>query len=149
MATTSSPTASLQIKRTLKASRERAFKAWTDPAALKSWFVHPEYETPDVQVDLRVGGRYKITLRKPPDGDPFNVSGTYREIRAPEKLVFTWAWSHNPDESETVVTVDFRDLGGTTEMVLSHDLFKTEERRDEHQKGWALCLGGLENLLAA
>jgi uncharacterized protein YndB with AHSA1/START domain len=149
MATESTPTASLRIRRVFKAPREAVFRAWTDPEALKVWFVHPDYEVPAVTVDLRVGGRYAITLRKLPDGEPFDVSGTYREVILHEKLVFTWAWSHNPGRSETVVTVEFREAGEATEVVLSHDLFRVEATRDEHRRGWGICLDGLDRYLAA
>lgn len=83
---------SLKITRRFDASREKVFKAWTDPQALKKWFAPADtYETPAAEVDLRVGGRYRIVM-KSRDGEEHRVGGAHREIRAPEKLVFAWGW---------------------------------------------------------
>lgn len=79
----------LQIKRTFAAPREKVFQAWTDPAALKRWFgPSDDFSTPVAEVDLRVGGRYRIHM-KSPDGQPHTVHGVYREVTPPAKLVFT------------------------------------------------------------
>jgi uncharacterized protein YndB with AHSA1/START domain len=101
-----------------------------------------------VRADLREGGRYRITVRELPDGEPYGVVGTYREVRPPERLVFTWSWDNAPETGETLVTVEFRDLGASTEVVLTHDLFKTEEQRSRHETGWDLVLKGLERHFA-
>jgi len=75
----------------------------------------------------------------------------YREVAAPEKLVFTWAWeagggcgdSENEQPVETLVTVEFREKGQTTEVLLTHELFPNAESRDKHQEGWSGCLARL------
>jgi uncharacterized protein YndB with AHSA1/START domain len=139
---------SLEVRRTLHAPRERVFGAWTDPEALKVWFVHPGYEIPRVEIDARVGGRYRIVMRKLPDGEPFEVSGIYREVRPPERLSFTWTWSTDPDGSETLVTVEFRKAGAGTEVVLTHARFAKEDVRRDHEQGWGICLDGLARRLS-
>ncbi|MGH7699802.1 MAG: SRPBCC family protein [Gemmatimonadales bacterium] len=57
-------------------------------------------------------------------------------------LVYTWFWETNVNMGETLVTVEFRDLGGRTEVVLTHELFPTEEDRENHEAGWAACGDG-------
>ncbi|MFQ5797101.1 MAG: SRPBCC domain-containing protein [Bacteroidota bacterium] len=141
---------SLQLKRTFAAPRERLFRAWTEPAALKKWFAPTdEYSMPIAQVDLRIGGNYRFGMKPPNTDVPHVAFGTFREIRVPEKLVFTWSWE-NPDSNigETLVTVEFRDLGGSTEIILTHDLFPDEKSRDDHNKGWTGCLGRLAKLVS-
>lgn len=82
----------LHLTRTFAAPRAAVFRAWTDPERLKQWWGPPGYATPAVELDLRVGGRYRIGMRKLPDGDVFYLSGVYQEVRPPERLVYTWRW---------------------------------------------------------
>ena len=138
----------LRLRRTFAAPREKVFQAWTDPAALKQWWCMEGYETPLVEVDLRVGGSYRIGMRKLPDGEVFHVSGTYKEIRPAEKLVYTWWWDNEPDFPETLVTVEFRAQGNSTELWLTHELLSTGKMREEHQKGWNICLDRVGAFLA-
>ncbi len=138
----------LNLTRTYSAPREEVFRAWTEPEALKRWFApSDEFSTPIAEVDLRVGGAYRIGMKPPDQEDMFIVVGTYREVQPPERLVFTWSWEEGMDVGETLVTVQFRDLGGSTEVVLTHELFPNEQARDKHNEGWSGCLERLEKIL--
>jgi len=145
--TPSHPDTILRITRTFPAPHEKVFQAWTDPKALTRWFApSDEYATPLVEVDLRVGGKYRIEM-KAPDGEVHKVGGLYREVKPPEKLVFTWAWEPGatcgtPDY-ETLVTVEFHARGNSTEIVLTHEGFIDSTERDKHNLGWAGCLNRL------
>lgn len=136
----------LQLKQTFAAPREKVFRAWTDSEELKKWFApSDEYSTLITEVDLRVGGRYHLGMKPPHKDVIYIVGGTYREVRPPEKLVYTWSWEGAEiDIGETLVTVEFRDLGGLTEVVLTHEFFPTEKARQDHEKGWGGCLDRLE-----
>lgn len=139
----------LRISRTLLAQREQVFKAWTEPQELKQWFgVADGYLTPIAQVDLRVGGRYRLGMQ-PPDSQQILVAeGIYREVIRPEKLVFTWRWeTPNFTDPYTLVTVEFFSRGNMTEVVLTHEGFENEPQRDQHQEGWLGCLEQLEKRL--
>ena len=145
----------LQIKRTFRASREQVFQAWTNPEALKKWFgPTDDFTTLVAEVDLRVGGRYRIQM-KAPNGEDHTVVGTYREIQAPAKLVFTWSWeagggcggSEGDGPLETLVTVELNEKGAETEVVLTHERFPNAESRDKHNEGWTGCLSRLGNAI--
>ena len=140
---------SFQIKRTFRASRERVFEALTTPEALKRWWMPGEgYAVPSAEVDLRVGGAYRIGM-KAPSGKLFHLHGTYREVKAPEKLVYTWRWEGLEEQSgETLVTLELHDVAGGTELVVTHELFPTEKDRDNHNRGWSGCLDRLQKSLA-
>ena len=57
---------SLRVERTYDASPEEVFDAWTNPEVLRRWWaVHPEGTTPIAEVDLRVGGRYRLSMESP------------------------------------------------------------------------------------
>ena len=138
----------LHLERTLAAPPQRVFRAWTDAAELSRWFAPTdEHKTRVVALDVRVGGRYRIEMH-PPSGNVHIVVGTFREVRPPEKLVFTWAWE-GKDMGETLVTLEFRDREGSTDLILTHELFPTQELRDEHNKGWDGCLSRLAKVVAA
>ena len=138
----------LRITRRLAASPEAVFRAWTEPAALMKWW-GPEGCTASVQeMDARAGGRWHTCIHSA-EGNDHCVGGTYREVSAPERLVFTWIWDQGDMEGvETLVTVEFRPVEGGTELTLTHDLLPSENARDLHEKDWTSSLGCLESALA-
>lgn len=73
--------------------------------------------------------------------------GTYREVDPPKRLAYTWRWESDPDSPDTLVTVEFRDRGGSTDVVLTHELFPNEEARRQHDQGWTACLEKLAQLV--
>ena len=98
------------------------------------------------ELDLHVGGKYRVEMHHK-GGNVHSVSGTYREIKPPEKVAFTWIWEHDPGKSESLVTVEFRDLGPSTEILLSHEQLPNAEQRGKHEHGWNGCLDQLANYL--
>ncbi len=83
-----------------------------------------------------------------PEGDRW-VGGEYTEVTPPERLVFTWSWEgdYTADSPETLVTVEFRNLGDMTEVALTHERFGSVESRDHHRHGWSSSLDCLEQVL--
>jgi uncharacterized protein YndB with AHSA1/START domain len=137
----------LRVRRIFNATRDAVFRAWTDPRALVQWWMPKDgFSVPSAHVDLRVGGRYRVAMRNPA-GEVFHLSGTYREVAPPARLVYTWNWEDTTGMGETLVTVEFRDLGATTEVVLTHEL-PDAEQRDRHGVGWGGCLDRLAVVLA-
>ena len=137
----------LQLKRIFKASREKVFKAWTDPKQMKQWIIPQDgFSVPHAVVDLRVGGKYRIEMLSP-EGICHTAVGKYLEIAVPERLVFTWFWENRPEEGETLVTIEFYEQDGSTEVVLTHELFQNEAVRNDHSKGWSGALGQLTKFL--
>lgn len=148
MATPSiSPAPSLQLKRTFKAPRQRVFQAWTEPQQMSRWSAPTDDFEVAAEVDLRVGGKYRIQMTHK-GGNVHVAYGEYREIQPPEKLVYTWGWEDG-SVTDTLVTVEFRDLGNETEVVLTQERFANTEWRDKHNEGWTGCLARLEKLLAS
>ena len=134
----------LRMSRTFQAPRQRVFDVWTRPEHLSRWWgVQQDYTAAIVEIDLRVGGRYRLGM-KAPDDTLHVVVGEFREVVPPEKLVYTWSWEQGmPDTTdmrETLVTIEFIDKGDSTEMVLTHELFPTEEARDQHDQGWKMMM---------
>ncbi len=140
----------LRVTRLFAAPRARVFRAWTRPEALKKWFrVADGFTTPIAEVDLRVGGGYRLGMQPPDSDTPLIVRGVYREIQPPERLVFTWRWEGSPEAvPETLVTLEFLERGDQTEVVLTHERFADAEARDQHAGGWEGCLDGLAQAIA-
>lgn len=139
---------SLRLTRVVKADRDRVFEAWTVPDHLRRWACPEGSQVEDAYVDLTEGGRYRIRMRGP-EGQVHTAFGVYREIDRPNKLVYTWDWEEKDHQvGETLVTVEFNDLGGSTEVVLTHELFPNAEAMKAHSEGWNSCLDRFERLLA-
>ena len=133
------------LRRTLKAKRERIFRAWTQPEVMARWFFPGEGWTCDVSSDLRVGGLWQALMRDAQGGE-HNQFGEYREVVPESRLVFTW---NCPDLGVhgSVVSVELRDADGGTELTLTHELPPDPKVRSGHEEGWQGCLGNLQKLL--
>jgi uncharacterized protein YndB with AHSA1/START domain len=137
---------SLEIKRLIKAPRDRVYAAWTDPAQLKQWFGPENVQTRDLMADARVGGKFRWDLTNS-EGEEMTMLGEYRELQPGKKIVFTWQWDDDEDwENHTsIVTVELDDADGGTELRLIHEQLPNEESRDGHTRGWESALDKLEN----
>lgn len=143
----------LSLTREFNAPREKVFQAWTDPEILVKWFGPKEVSTESARIDLRVGGEYHYTM-KLPDGKIVDHHGAYREIDPPKKLVFTGILDSQGCAgsdglyAETLVTINFEDLGNRTRLTLTHDFLPTEASRDSHSYGWNGSFDCLTEVLA-
>lgn len=82
------------------------------------------------------------------NGSVYTVTGQYRIVQPPSRLAFTWAWEGTDmEKNPTLVTLEFHEQGNSTELVLNHDLFPTEDVKQEHNKGWNGCLDRLARFL--
>ncbi len=140
---------SLEIKRFIKAPRDRVYAAWTDPAQLKKWFGPENVKTRDLIADVRVGGEFRWDLTNP-EGKDMTISGQYREVQPGKKIVFTWQLEEDEDwkNHSSMVTVEFFDREGGTEVRLTHEKLPNEASRDDHKQGWNSVLDKLEKFLS-
>jgi len=148
----------LQLTRVFDAPRELVFKAWTEANQFQQWFGAAACEgstLESVKVDARTGGKYRLQVRRP-DGEYFTTVGIYREVKPPERLVFTWQFEKDGsgnefgevEPPEMLVTVEFKARGKQTELTLTHERFASAESRDRHEEGWTRCLASLGQFVA-
>jgi uncharacterized protein YndB with AHSA1/START domain len=139
---------SLEIKRFINAPRERVYAAWTDPVQLKEWWGPKEVRTLEIVADTRVGGKYRWDLVNQ-EGEKMSVFGEYRELVPGKRVVFTWKWDDDEawENYTSVVSVDFFDRDGGTELTLKHEKLPSEESRDRHNEGWSSVIDRLEQYL--
>lgn len=137
----------LHMRRIIDADRAAVFAAFTDPDQLARWWGPRGFTAPSVAIDAQVGGRYRIAMQ-PPEGDVFHLTGEFRQVSPPSRLVYTFRWEPpDVEDVETVVSLGLEDLGRRTALDLTHGVFATEERRALHAEGWSESLDGLEALM--
>ena len=136
-----SAAATLVVRRRIKSTPERLFAAWTQPALLMSWWGPAGVDCPATEIDLRVGGSYRIANRFP-DGNVIWIEGIFEAVDAPHRLVYSWklATQNGPPER---VTVCFVADGAFTEVVVTHERIASEAARTTHEYGWTGCLDEL------
>jgi uncharacterized protein YndB with AHSA1/START domain len=138
----------LELKRVLPAVSSVVFAAFSDPNELAKWWGPEGFTIPSLEFQPRVGESYRIEMQ-PPDGEPFYLTGEFREVEPPSRLAFTFVWEDpDPDDVETLVVLSFRDLGGSTEVALTQGRFKTEARWALHRDGWTDSFDKLERLIS-
>jgi uncharacterized protein YndB with AHSA1/START domain len=138
----------LAMQRILPVGPAVAFGAFCKPNELAKWFGPQGFTTASIELDLRVGGTYRIEMQ-PPEGDAFYLTGEFREVDPPTRLAYTFIWEDpDPDDVETLVRLSFRDLRGSTEVVFTQGAFKTEARRALHRDGWTDSFDKLEHLMS-
>jgi len=130
------------------APRERVFEFFTDAALLALWWGPAGFSIPSIDFAPRVGATYRIEMR-PPEGDAFQLIGTFHEIDSPSRLAFSFEWRPpDPDDVETVAQLSFDVIDDSTAVHLSQQPFKTEARRALHRDGWNESFDKLAHLVA-
>jgi uncharacterized protein YndB with AHSA1/START domain len=139
---------SLEIRRLIKAPRDRVYAAWTDPGQLKEWFGPENVQTDDLVADVRVGGKYRWDLTNA-EGEKITCRGEYLELQPGRKIVFTWQFDDDEawENHTSLVTVELSDRENGTEVRLRHERLPSEESRDRHTEGWNSVLNKLESYL--
>ena len=133
----------LEVRRTIRAPQQRVFDAWTKTEELKAWHAPGPLTVSFAEIDLRPGGAYRIHMREP-DGKEHRVSGVYREVDPPRKVVYTWGWDGDHPVKDSLVTLEFIARGNSTEVVLRHDGIMDDKERANHEHGWTAILDKFE-----
>jgi uncharacterized protein YndB with AHSA1/START domain len=140
----------LTLTRVFDAPRSLVFKVWTQPEHLVRWWGCPNTKYATCKLDPRPGGAWHVVMRLE-DGTDQRVSGVYREVVPPERLVFTWAWEDTDGARghETLVTVTFAEHGAQTKLTMRQEVFESVEMRDAHNIGWTTSLERMAGEIAA
>lgn len=124
----------LVIHKLIAASREDVFDAWGDAAGMRAWMCPGDVASAEATIDFRVGGSYRILMKSPKQDH--DHTGKYLAVERPSKLRFTWN-TKGVDVAETLVTVELKDLGGETELTLTHERFPSAELLARYKGGWS------------
>jgi uncharacterized protein YndB with AHSA1/START domain len=137
----------VRIERTFVAIAEDVFDAWTSPEVMRRWFhCGPDWDTPEADVDLRVGGKVRVVMRRP-DGAEVEAHGEYTLIDRPRRLVMTWTFDDDPS-NEQLIELSFSESGASTTVLMINSGISTDERRDAQDEGWHGCFDEFERISA-
>ncbi len=142
---------SLTASRTFVASPQSVFSAWADPNGLRSWWEPGGTTVESTQIDLRVGGLYRIKSTAPQRNLTIVISGVYQDVNTPHSLVYTWTWQEADDTllvKDSLVTVNFNTLDTQTQIVLVHTGFPSLLVRNRHVDGWQQTLESFDSYLS-
>ena len=128
----------LIVRRSIRATAEKLFDAWTLPEQLKLWWGPGPVVCTAAEVDLKVGGRYRIANQFP-DGKVLWISGEFEVIERPKRLIYSWRIGAESGPAERVI-VQFEPSGSSTEVIVTHERITAAAVRDLHQQGWDGCL---------
>lgn len=141
----------IRITRVFDAPRERVWSEWTEPESFADWYGGPQCEVPlsTVAMDVRPGGRWRLTMFAPPHRRRIDWRGEYREVTPPERLVFT-VTDQPGDDAFELVTVELTDLGdGRTEMLFEQRGSMTPEQYERATGGWGTFFDRMQERLAS
>jgi uncharacterized protein YndB with AHSA1/START domain len=133
--------ATLVVRRRINARPEKLFAAWTQPELLVRWWGPRGVACPTAEIDLRVGGSYRIA-NEFPDGTVVWIAGVFEVIEPPHRLTYTWKLESQNGPVERV-TVCFEAHGAATEVVVTHERIPDDSARTSHERGWIGCLDSL------
>ena len=126
---------------------ERVFAAFVEPEQLGQWFGPVGFKVSGLQLDAVEGSDYRIAIQ-PPEGDSFDILGTFRTVEPPRLLAFTFFYEEpDSDDQETLVTVRLEPAGQGSDLVLEQAPFKTAARWALHRDGWTDSLERLAQAL--
>ena len=117
----------LVVTRTFNAPARLVFEAWTKPELFKRWWVPKSFGLTllSCEMDVRVGGGYRLEFGHPASEQPMAFFGSYIEVTLHSRLV--WTNEESPDGAVTTVT--FEEKGGMT-LVVVHELYPSKEVLD-------------------
>ena len=102
-------TNTLRLRRSISAPAEKVFEAWTTPAILARWWDPDGRPLRECDIDLRPGGAFRFVNQGHEDGHA--LTGTYREIASPERLVFETMGAEG--------RIDFVERSGKTDITVA------------------------------
>jgi uncharacterized protein YndB with AHSA1/START domain len=130
------------LTRIVNAPRERVFRAFIEPAHMQQWWAPRGYRMLSCALNLHEGGTWRMRIQSEETGEILSEAGVYRTIRAPECLSFTHSWVRLDGTltHATLVTVDFADRRGKTEISFHQTDFPSTAACRSHEEGWGSSL---------
>jgi len=143
-----------EVRRVIRASRQRVFDAWTKPEEIMKWWGTPNSNILSAEADVQQGGSYKIRTTLCNSGEEntqerreTSATGEYLDVIPGQLLRFTWRPDWDTGE-ESIVTIELSDAPGGTELVLTHEGTFSEEWRNRYEQGWGCMMDRLATDLA-
>ena len=130
---------------------DRLYQAWIDPEQLKQWW-HPMGNVlQQATTEPKEGEPVTYTFANEQGAHSFTIKGTYKEVAAGKKLVYTWNWElpvATVGNSAFLLTVVFSENAGGSRLEVIQENFIEEEAVQPHREGWENALNSLHNFLS-
>ncbi len=127
---------------------EKVFDAWLDTDFLSKWMFGPDVRDEEIiklENNPEEGGQFSYVVQR--EDQDLDHRGTYREVRRPHRLVFTWGVDEEASD-ESVVTIDIEPTQNGCRLILVHEMDpKWEEYVDRTREGWTFMLDKLQETL--
>jgi uncharacterized protein YndB with AHSA1/START domain len=145
------PIDELVVTRTIHAPPHVVYRVWTERELARRWSWGARFDTIDVEIDCRVGGQWKQNVRDRKTQEVWSFDGVFLSIEPTRRLKFTFHWRNDrgADHSRSVVDVEFRDLGDSTEIIIRQTGIANIEERRGTQSGWVDVLGCIASVAEA
>jgi uncharacterized protein YndB with AHSA1/START domain len=138
----------LRMERTFAAPAQRVFDAFTSEEVIRRWWhAAPDWDTPEVRVDPRVGGQVRVVMRDPHKDVRYGGGGEYVEIDPPRRLVFTWTWDDDREQVQQLIEIEFEESDGVTTMRFTHNDLWNDEAVASHEEGWNAAFDNLARVV--
>lgn len=134
------------VSKSFPITKDALYKAWIETEQLKQWWKPMGKSLQTVENDVRKGGQLQYWFE-----DNLQVSGTYKQVDAGNKLVYSWIWQfpetslHNGDYLLTVV---FQEEGQESSLSVTQENIEQEHAIQPHEKGWEEALDALHRYLS-
>ncbi len=124
----------ITVQVTVNNDRERAWKDWTDPEAVKQWaFASDDWECPYAENDLKVGGKFLTRMGAKDGSVTFDFSGTYTEVLPFQKIAYTI-------EDGRKVEVIFEKIDDSSTRIVETFEMENENSEEKQRDGWQAIL---------
>lgn len=137
----------LKASKEFSVSVEQLFQAWNDPEQLTQWWQPMGYSLNDVTNELKEGGSVRYSF----NNNSLIISGKYEEVKANEKLRYTWNWEF-PDNAiknaSYLLNIEFRPKEKGSEIHVTQENLQSDETIHPNSEGWDKGLSELEKFLS-
>ncbi|NLT67029.1 MAG: SRPBCC family protein [Acidobacteria bacterium] len=137
----------VRLHRVLAVPAERVYRAFTDPAAMAKWFPPYGFTCTVHEIDVRVGGGYRISFTNFTTGKSHSFTGTYSELHQNERIRYTDKFDDPNLPGEMQVTITFRPLSCGTDLEIVQEGLPELIPVEECYLGWQQSLNQLAQLV--
>jgi uncharacterized protein YndB with AHSA1/START domain len=135
----------LRVTQLVRGKREQVYQVFADPRLAREW--GPDgCRVVSFKADMRVGGTFRAAMNC--GGDVHTAYGVYKKITPDKAVAFTHQWKEE-HPVQTLVSVEFKDKKGGTEIVLTQTGFRDTSEARGHKKGWSSALKNFAKVYAA
>jgi uncharacterized protein YndB with AHSA1/START domain len=136
----------VDVTQVFECSRDVLFNVWTDPHHFSRWWGPKGWEAYDCMLDVRPGGRWRSSFRRP-GGEDVHIGGQYVDVTPPVHISFSWnSYGTLSADDQSLVELEFVELGHHTELRITHTKLTTGEAEDM-DIGWISALQSLADYL--